>query len=95
MLEVRNSRMEIIRYGYFVRADLCRNNQRWSEEEIEFLRKYYGKIPAWKIGLILGRSRSSVRHKARSLGLKASLGPYPKFLRSGSSPHPAVGEERR
>jgi len=41
----------------------------WTREEIEFLREYYGKIPAREIAEKLGRTPGAVRAKARVLGL--------------------------
>ena len=72
----------LVKYGDFVRADVRRAYEPWEDWELEILRKYYGKMPASRIGLILGRSSRAIRQKAKALGLKSSnFGSYPKFLK--------------
>ena len=48
------------------------NRREWTEEEIQYLIKHYGKMPAKVIGEKLGRTESSIIHKARRLGVKSS-----------------------
>lgn len=43
--------------------------KKWSQEEEEVLKKYYGKIPNTELSRVLGRSPIAIMHKARSLGL--------------------------
>lgn len=42
---------------------------KWSEEQDEYLKKWYGVIEAWKISEKLGRSTPAVYHRARALCL--------------------------
>jgi hypothetical protein len=51
-----------------------RTKKPWSVEEIEVLKKYYGKIRSEEVARMLpGRSTMSVRMKAIRLGLKSNL----------------------
>lgn len=43
---------------------------KWTEEELNILTKFYGKIPTKDIAEIVGRSRDAVQIKGRRLGLK-------------------------
>lgn len=62
--------------------------RRWTDEEIEYLKKYYGVIPLKEIAKKLNRSTSSVYCKGRELGLTGRGNP-PKFL-----PNPEVAVVR-
>jgi len=57
--------------------------RRWTKEEEDFLRRYYATVPARNIGVLLGRSKKSVIHKARGLGLLAVSRPlsYPRKIK--------------
>jgi transposase-like protein len=50
------------------------DKSRWLDDEIDFLRKNYSKIPAAKIAQILGRTYSAIIHKAQRLGLRTRAG---------------------
>ena len=50
--------------------DMRRIQRKWTKEEIEFLKKNASKMTLYELGEKLGRSRESVRWKARELGLK-------------------------
>jgi len=60
----------IVTYGDFVRADRLRSRLSWTEEEKEFLKRNYGKMPAWRIALCLGRTEAAVRSKAGEIGVR-------------------------
>jgi len=53
--------------------------RRWTEEEVRFLKESYGKIPIEDIEKKLGRTRRSIRYKARRLGLRVKV--YSNILR--------------
>jgi len=42
----------------------------WSDEEIEVLRKYYGKIPTNDLARVLNRTPEAVRAQASRLGIR-------------------------
>lgn len=44
--------------------------KRWTEEHDAMIKKYYGKITAWKIGEKLDRTVPSIYRRAHRLGLK-------------------------
>ena len=46
-----------------------RSNKRWTDEEIAFMKDYYGILPPKEIARLLGRSYNAVRNKAVELGL--------------------------
>lgn len=46
--------------------------KRWTEEEVEYLKKYYDVIPRKEVAKNLGRTINSVQVKARKIGLKKS-----------------------
>ncbi len=45
--------------------------QAWTGREDALVRRLYGRIPSRQIGLRLGRSKWSVQHRAKSLGIDA------------------------
>ena len=50
-----------------------RSRKRWTDEEIAFMKDYYGVLPPKEIARLLGRSYNAVRNKAVELGLTKSL----------------------
>lgn len=42
---------------------------RWTDEEIDFVRKYYTEMSMEDMGKYLGRSTAAIRRKAHDLGL--------------------------
>jgi len=48
--------------------------KRWTKEEEEFVRKNYKYMTAKEIADVLGRSVSSVQHKARRMQLRVGSG---------------------
>jgi hypothetical protein len=44
--------------------------RRWTEEEVEILKKHYSEMGPYEIAKLLGRSISAIKHKASRLGLK-------------------------
>ncbi|RLC78613.1 MAG: hypothetical protein DRI61_09580 [Chloroflexi bacterium] len=50
-----------------------RSNKRWTDEEIAFMKDYYGILSPKEIARRLGRSYNAVRNKAVELGLTKSL----------------------
>jgi len=58
-------------------------NRQWKGEEIEFLKRTYGKMPTIEIVKALGRSMNSVYRKARQLKLtNRRRGCFPKYLKN-------------
>lgn len=51
---------------------------RWSEEELAYLKQWYGIKTAEEIGLVLGFSSRKIIGKAYNLGLKSKLTKQPK-----------------
>ena len=58
------SGLEAIADGYQPR------NKTWSEEELDVLRQFYGRVPTSAIAETLDRSVGSVQNKVVHLGLK-------------------------
>ena len=54
------------------KLNLPKLNKTWSEEDLQFLRDNYGKIPTKDIANKLGRSISSIHYKTGMRGLKIS-----------------------
>lgn len=55
---------------YYISTKLnCKRLHKYNDEEVEYLREYYGKISACKIAKKLNIPISSVYNKARHLGL--------------------------
>lgn len=50
-----------------------RQRKRWSEEEDDYLRQWYGKESTMRVSYALGRCPWSVQDRASSLGLKCDL----------------------
>ena len=48
---------------------------KWTEYEVEYLKKHYGDTRAEDIGKVLYRSARAVRHKANKIGLRSNLLP--------------------
>lgn len=42
----------------------------WTQDEIDYLKEYYGKMPTREIAVVLGRTQESVKHKAAALSLR-------------------------
>jgi len=60
-----------------------RRYKKWTKEEIEILKAYYGLYPAKIIAKILGRSAIAIYVKAHKLKLKSDYpkGKIPKLLK--------------
>jgi len=43
----------------------------WTEDEIQILKKYYGRVPTQKLASFLNRSYEATKCKAKALGIKA------------------------
>lgn len=49
-----------------------RHFKHWSEEDVDYLREWYGKISPDEIGFALGRTTRAVEWKASKIGVKAT-----------------------
>lgn len=60
------------------------SNKYWTKEEDEYVKKYYGKIAAWKMGDYMKRTVSSIHHRANRLRISGYRKKKNKTLRRGN-----------
>lgn len=51
--------------------------KRWTKAEMDVMRRHYGRIPNSELSSMLGRSVTSIEHKASSVGLSIPFDTHP------------------
>jgi len=69
---VQTAKVEVIKFELNHQKKVCPSRAGWNTQEIEFLKKNFGKLPHYRIAEHLNRTPNAVKTYASKLGLKSA-----------------------